>query len=44
MKMIMKKQIKKLIDLDLGMDINIQNVACSGKIGSISNKQHRSNI
>ena len=34
----------QLIDLDVDMDINVQNIACFGKIMSICNKQHLSNI
>ena len=33
-----------LIDLDVDWDTNIQNIACLGKIMSISNKQHLRNI
>ena len=36
-----KKSIS--IDLDIDLDTNAQNMACLGKIMSISNKQHLSN-
>ena len=35
---------KTYIDLDVGMETNIENIACLGKTMSVYNKQHLSNI
>ena len=39
-----EKKIIYLKDLDADMDTNRQNIICLGKIMSICNKQHLSNI
>ena len=39
-----EKQILWIIDLDVDMDTNKHNIACHGKVMSICNKQHVSNI
>ena len=44
MKIIMKNKSYNFIDLDVDMDTIIQNIAILGKIMSLCNKQHLSNI
>ena len=43
-RMVTEKRALQLIDLDVDMDTNIQNIAYLGKIMSLCNKQHLSNI